>query len=408
MSDIPWFLQSQEFYGVSSNFYINRQLISKHFPAHRHDFVEIEFIASGTGKEIINGAEYRIGSGSLSVLLPWHVHEIIVDEKDPLDIFKCSFGVELFLNNNSPFLELSDLIFRSTELRPVVSLTASELEKGKVLFCELLMESDDAKPWKDVLIKAKITEILICFDRCRQAANLSEEAMSQFQNKFSIWKVIEYIHSTFDRDITIGEISQKFHYSESYLNKLLKQNIGLNFTSLLQEVRIRTACAMLSYPSNSINEIASRVGYKSKELFYLAFKNVKGISPENYRKLYITSKDGNGNNAVGSVLIPQIIYYLHLHYSEDVTLLSVARSCHYNENYLCEILTQNGISFMDLLHEIRIYHACIILKTTDVGIKDIGFNVGFNSTETFFRVFKKLQGVSPGEYRNKTSGTPAD
>jgi YesN/AraC family two-component response regulator len=99
------------------------------------------------------------------------------------------------------------------------------------------------------------------------------------------------------------------------------------------------------------------------------------------------------------MLNARIIYYIHLHYSEDITLASIAQDFYFNKNYLSELFGKSGASFTRLLHEIRIYHACSLLLTTDMQINDIGFQVGFNSTETFFRVFKKQRGVSPSEYR---------
>ena len=39
------------------------------------------------------------------------------------------------------------------------------------------------------------------------------------------------------------------------------------------------------------------------------------------------------------------------------------------------------------------------LESTDLLIKDIAYQTGFNSMQNFFRIFKKLTGVSPGEYR---------
>jgi AraC-like DNA-binding protein/mannose-6-phosphate isomerase-like protein (cupin superfamily) len=399
MNDIPWYIQSQNSLDLNSTFHVRHHILNKYFPPHRHDFIEIEFISSGEGTEIINGVEYQLKIGSIIILLPWHIHEVIPDTKNPLEIFKCSFGAELFLDNNSPFFELSDLVFKNTGLQPMAYLGSLDCEKVHSFFNELLAEYAEMKLWKETLIKAKISEILIYFDRCRQSTYPFDDTALHPQNKFSIWKVIEYIHSSFDRDITIQEISNKFHYSGSYINKLLRQYIGLNFDALLQEVRVRNACAMLSYPSISINEIALGVGYKSKEIFCRSFKNVKGISPENYRKLYLAPKNCDSKFTTRSVLSSQIIYYLHLHFNEEVTLTSVAQNFHYNENYLSDILMQNDLSFISLLHEIRIYHACTLLLTTETPINEIGFNVGFDSAETFFRVFKKLRGTTPGEYR---------
>jgi AraC-type DNA-binding domain-containing proteins len=401
MDALPIYLQAQNYFDINSPFFIDHGFQTVYFPPHRHDFIEMEFTLSGSGREIINGIEYELKSGSITVLLPWHIHETIPDKINPLELYKCSFGTEFFLNSNTPFFELSDIVFKNLSLPPITQLDAPAFEKLKSLFAEIQQEYSDLNLWKDTLIKAKVSEILIYFDRCRNLAQDTVALSSSVPKKLNIWKVIEYIHASFNRDITLVDISEKFHYSSSYLNKLLKGNIGLSFDEILQEVRIRNACAMLTYPLLSVNKIAMAIGYHSQEAFYRAFKSVKGTSPEKYRKLFLSHKDDVGKYNTRSVLNAQIIYYLHLHYNEDLTLSSLALAFHYNETYLSDILIQNDTSFLNLLHEIRIYHACTLLLTTEMPVSDIGFSVGFDSTETFFRVFRKLRDSSPGDYRKK-------
>jgi AraC-type DNA-binding domain-containing proteins len=395
MNDIPWFIQNQNNFGMNTLFYVDHLSITRHFPLHRHDFIEIEFVISGEGKNIINGVEYELRPGSISLLLPWHSHEITPDDGKPLDLFKCSFGTEFLVGNNT-FYELNDMISKSLLLPPVAALNSSDTTKVNMIFGELLQEYTDLNLWKESLIRAKITEILIYFDRCRKASHYS---VDERRKELNVWEVMEYIHSSFNKEITLVEVSEKFHYNASYLNKQLKKQIGLDFDGILQEVRVRNACTLLAYPVVSINEVANIVGYKSRGLFFRAFRNVKGMSPENYRKLNFSNNNYTSKPTMHTVLNAQIIYYLHLHYSEDITLSSLAKEFHYNESYLSEILVQNGVNFVSLLHEIRIYHACALLLTTDTAINEIGFNVGFDSPITFSHVFKKLKGISPGEYR---------
>jgi AraC-type DNA-binding domain-containing proteins len=399
MNDIPMYLPTQNFFSESSLFFVDHFILPKCFPLHRHDFIEIEFFVSGEGTEIINGVEYEIKKGSLVILMPWHIHEIIPRDNQ-LELFKCSFRAESFIDNNTPFFELSDIIFKDFTLPPYANLDGANFEKVSTLLEEIQQEYCNMDLWKDTLIKSKITEILIYFDRCRKSADFPYEIRPDGQNKFNIWKVIEYVHAMFNQDVTLGGVSNKFHYSESYINKMLRQNIGLNFEELLQEVRIRNACAAMTYSMFTITEVSLYVGYKSKEAFYRAFKNVKGLSPEKYRK-FTLNRDSSGKMTTHSVLNTQIIYYLHLHHSENLTLRMIAQHFHYNETYLCDVLMQVGMSFTDLLHEIRIYHACSLLLTTDKPVNEIAFSVGFDSTETFFRVFKKLREISPGEFRKK-------
>jgi AraC-like DNA-binding protein len=401
MNETSSHVQSEQFHVVESPLCVSHGILIKNFPSHSHDFIELEFIASGCGTEIINGIEYKVKRGSLSVLLPWHVHKILLEQDNPLEIFKCSFGSDLFLNDKTPFFDLGDIVFRNMTSLPVVDFDPTNCEKVISLFNELLQEYANVKPWKDTIIKAKISEILVYFDRCRNTIELSEVRNTIGQGDVNIWKVIEFIHESYNKEITISDASKLFHYSESHLNKLLKQSVGLSFNEIIQEVRIRNACSYLKYPMVTVGEIALYVGYKSQEAFYAAFKNVKGISPENYRKLIHSYKDSNNKRNIHSVLNAQIVYYLHLHYSENITLSSLAKKFKYNESYLSNELSQNGVNFISLLHEIRVYHACALLITTDMSINEIGFSVGFDSSETFFRVFKNLRGESPREYRKK-------
>ena len=399
MHDIPVCLNSQTFSATESVLYVSRFCLPHSFPPHRHDFVEMEFIIAGRGTQIINGMEYPLTKGSLCVLLPWHIHEIMTDEQDPLEIFKCHFPLEFFLDKNNPSLELSDLILKSKTLPTTINLDSADYDKIHTLFADLKDEYGDMKDYREALIKAKIAEIIIYFDRFRETVRPGRNRGAQDEQ--SIWKAIEFIHMSFETDVTLEQIANKFHCSASRLNQLFEKYTGLHFDELLHEVRIRNACALLPYPPISISEVALSVGYKSLEAFYRSFKRVKGISPGNYRKLYFNDMDRGKKCTSYSMINARIIYFIHLHFNEDITLSSVAQYFHYNENYLCELLIQNGLSFMQLLHEIRIYHACSLLLTTDVQINEIGFRVGFNSVETFYRVFKKLRGISPGEYRKK-------
>jgi hypothetical protein len=88
--------------GCESVLFVNRSLLkcgqdrNVRFPPHRHDFVEIEFIAAGVGKQIVNGIAYPLAKGAISVLFPWHIHEITGDARQPLDVFKCQFPLEFF------------------------------------------------------------------------------------------------------------------------------------------------------------------------------------------------------------------------------------------------------------------------------------------------------------------------
>ena len=81
-------------------------------------------------------------------------------------------------------------------------------------------------------------------------------------------------------------------------------------------------------------------------------------------------------------------------------LSSVADYVNTNTSYLSALFSSNlNISFNDYLNSYRIEHAKQLLDTTDMTSKAISVSTGFNSPQNFTRVFKKFEGITPGEYR---------
>lgn len=70
MQKIPLYLQFQNSFDANSPFCVGHYPVPVYFPTHRHDFIEIEFITCGEGREVINGVSYELKSGCLCVLLP--------------------------------------------------------------------------------------------------------------------------------------------------------------------------------------------------------------------------------------------------------------------------------------------------------------------------------------------------
>lgn len=84
----------------------------------------------------------------------------------------------------------------------------------------------------------------------------------------------------------------------------------------------------------------------------------------------------------------------------ELTLGSVAGYVGLNEKYFSSRFTkEEGMTFSNYLTEVRIRKARELMDQTSLKIYEISQSVGYNSVEHFTRVFKKLCGVSPGNYR---------
>lgn len=91
--------------------------------------------------------------------------------------------------------------------------------------------------------------------------------------------------------------------------------------------------------------------------------------------------------------------YITSHYI-DVTLEETAKHFHYNKSYLSRYIQEHfHQSFTEIVTDLRIDHAREYLRNTDKHIMDIALLVGYDTTDHFSRMFRKVTGMSPAAYR---------
>ncbi|CAH1208670.1 HTH-type transcriptional activator RhaS [Paenibacillus auburnensis] len=94
--------------------------------------------------------------------------------------------------------------------------------------------------------------------------------------------------------------------------------------------------------------------------------------------------------------------FIDMHYQEEIHLDLLADKFHTTSNYMSRLLKKElGKPFHQYLQELRIGKAKELLARTDLPIQDIWAAVGFNNRNSFIRSFRKLEGISPTDYRNQ-------
>jgi len=94
--------------------------------------------------------------------------------------------------------------------------------------------------------------------------------------------------------------------------------------------------------------------------------------------------------------------YIAEHFSENLTLGDVAEYLGISGGYLSTLFMQElGCGFVEYLQDIRIERACNYLEQNYLKTYEIAYKVGFRDEKYFSKVFKKIKGMSPKEYRTK-------
>lgn len=114
--------------------------------------------------------------------------------------------------------------------------------------------------------------------------------------------------------------------------------------------------------------------------------------------------DGNQEMPVENIRInavaENIRKYIETHYREDIALQDVAAAMNYSDAYFCKLFKQCfDKSFVSYLTWFRMEKAKEMLGDVLVNVKDVSVNVGYRDSNYFTKVFKRMVGVTPSEYR---------
>lgn len=93
--------------------------------------------------------------------------------------------------------------------------------------------------------------------------------------------------------------------------------------------------------------------------------------------------------------------YMQMYYQQEISLQSISNLVHLSKNYFANLFKKEmGESFLEHLTRVRIEKAKSLL-TSELRTADIGHLVGIPDPKYFSKVFKKITGQSPSDYRNR-------
>lgn len=110
-----------------------------------------------------------------------------------------------------------------------------------------------------------------------------EELQRSKKPTTSLDKVMAYIREHYSEDISLNTVAEAVYLHPSYISRLIKEQTGKNFSTLITEMRIEGAISLLESTDLRVYEVAEKVGFNNMKYFYKVFKSTTGKSPRDYR-----------------------------------------------------------------------------------------------------------------------------
>lgn len=184
-------------------------------------------------------------------------------------------------------------------------------------------------------------------------------------------------------------------YQDNFKEKNISPELVDNLFHALAGTAIRTIFEM---------RLTSDRIFGKKEDVYTEIDNRKGLEEKEKYISYvfemITKYVGENKHSQQSHVLEKIQQYLEANYSQDISLDTVAEVVNLSTSYLSFIFKEiSGKNFVDYVNEFRIEQAKKLLGETSLNVSQIAEKVGYNSANSFSKVFKKYVGISPGQFR---------
>lgn len=247
------------------------QLIEQHlpagteFPLHWHDYIELQFIVSGSAMHNYNGTTYTIVTGSAYMMCFYDFHAVTA--LTDVTLYSIHFNKSALHPDLLPYLDFNRFCCQFDE---------SETDRILGMLRRLKEESKQAQPFFQMLQHNILSELVVLM--IRKSTTQAPHAAPPL-----ILRAIAHINANFQSNLTLKELSDVLCFSPNYLGQLFKNQTGRTFNDYLNTVRLKYACRLLSITSLTAKEIAFSSGYSSVEYFMYIFKKKMAMTPNEYR-----------------------------------------------------------------------------------------------------------------------------
>jgi len=246
-------------------------------PWHRHIEHEILLIKEGAGTALIGDYVGNYKDGDIffigSNIPHWFRKH---DENQICEVLVIQFDKKIFGHS---FLRLPELKGIHDLLDADLGLLIGKKYGHSLL--QNIQQLEHAEGYRHVSLLLESLEMI----SSNQNKVLTQSFQAQ-QNNNVIGEIYDYTFNHFHENIKLETVAQIAKTSISNFGRFFKINTKKTYTQFLKEIRIAHACKLLKLDHLYVSQIFHECGYQNISHFNRQFKDVKGITPTEYRKQF--------------------------------------------------------------------------------------------------------------------------
>ena len=255
---------------------------------HLHNYFEITHVLKGSCTFLFENEKVTLSEGEICIVSPMSGHSLPLEPGCfALSVIVRRSTFESVFGNLLAQKDLLSLFFRnnlyeSRRANYILLKTCNDAltnDAMQQLIYECNMRDGYANDCAVSLLNLYLARAL----RAASAAITLHHYEGYSERDFDFSLVVHYIQHHY-RTVTLSSLAQTFHFSETYLSRLIHKKMNQSFTEVLRTLKMNHAMEYLTNTSMKISEIADAVGYDSVDHFSRVFRKIYRMSPQEYRK----------------------------------------------------------------------------------------------------------------------------
>ncbi len=180
------------------------------------------------------------------------------------------------------------------------------------------------------------------------------------------------------------------------LNEMNEEILMTSRNKNVEEVLLKT----------KLNEMSQIISMTSRDENMKNVNITQGKEPDKVYSLIDTINKGIYNKSFeikeqkNNIILRPALEYIQNNYCHSISLDEMASLCNISSSYFSKLFKKmTGENFSNYISKLRMKKAKELLETSDISIKNLSIDLGFEDCGYFVKVFKKIVGVTPSSYR---------
>lgn len=245
---------------------------------HYHDFYEIHATLEGVGTFYLDGKEFDIGPGTVSLICYNDLHRIIKQNTNYFERVYIFLTPDFLRNSSTKWTNLEACFESPGGKRSRMLKTDPVQLKEQLAFID--EQPDPEKFGSDIDYQQQIIKYMMFLNQLAQSEENESTPKLVIENE-RVERMIQYITEHISNPLTLDEMEQHFFVSKYYITREFKKYTGLTFHQYVMKKKLLYAKQLLREYENS-SEIYGRCGFTSYSHFLKAFKKEFQMTPKEF------------------------------------------------------------------------------------------------------------------------------